>query len=100
MDAQDIICQAIGEKRLIQFYYRGGNRIVEPHMVAYNSANHAALSGWFLSGYSESREGQGWREYLLDEISSVLILDETFSEPRPGYKPDGGKSFHSIICSL
>ena len=100
MSDQNIICQAISEKRLVQLYYRGGNRVVEPHMVAYNRKNHIALSGWFVSGHSESGEGPGWREYLLDEISSVSILEATFSGPRPGYQPDGGKTFHSVICSI
>ena len=99
-----MICGAIATRNLIQFYYSSdqapGYRIVEPHMVAYNSANHLALSAWYLSGASESGEGPGWREYLISGISSVTVLPSTFSGPRPGYKPDGGKSFHNIQCAL
>ncbi|HKZ02316.1 MAG TPA: hypothetical protein VI750_08985 [Pyrinomonadaceae bacterium] len=69
-------------------------------MVAYNGAGHLALSAWFLGGASESQEGQGWREYLLREITNVSIIPQKFLGPRPGYKPDGGKSFHDIQCAL
>jgi predicted DNA-binding transcriptional regulator YafY len=93
------ICQAIKEKRLIQFYYDGGTRVVEPHMVAENEAGHYSLSAWFVRGYSSSG-GQGWREYLLSGISSLAVLDEVFSGPRPGYNPSGGKKFPNVICRL
>jgi hypothetical protein len=98
------MCSAIAARKLIQFNYSGdaasGIRIVEPHMVAYNKANRLALSAWYLSGASESQQGPGWREYLVSDISSVTVLETHFAGPRPGYKPDGGKSFHNIQCAL
>jgi hypothetical protein len=101
---QAILCSAISTMNLVQFYYAGdeapGYRTVEPHMVAYNSAGHLALSAWFLGGASESHEGQWWREYLLTDISNVTVLLQKFSGPRPGYNPSGGKRFHNIQCAL
>ena len=98
--SQQTLCGAIQQMRLVQFWYDGGNRTVEPHMVAVNEAGHVALSAWFVSGYSESGGGQGWREYLLSEIGSLSVLNDQFSGPRPGYKPDGGKKFTRVICGL
>jgi hypothetical protein len=69
-------------------------------MIAYNAENSLTLSGWFLAGASESRDGEGWREYLLSSISSLVILPENFPGPRPQYKPDGGKIFHNVQCRL
>jgi len=74
--------------------------MVEPHMVAYNGTGHLALSTWFLGGASESQEGQGWREYLLSEITDLNVLPQRFLGPRPGYRPDGGKTFHNVQCAL
>jgi len=94
---------AIGSMHLVRFYYNDaapGYRIVEPHMVAYNQRNSLALSAWFLYGESASNEGPGWREYLLENISDVSILDQQFTQPRPGYKPDGGKTFHNVQCAV
>jgi predicted DNA-binding transcriptional regulator YafY len=101
---QATICSAIRSRNLIQFYYTGdatpGLRTVQPHMVAYNSAGHLALSAWFLGGASESLEGQGWREYLLSEMSNIAVLPKTFTGTRPGYRPDGGKRFKNVQCAL
>lgn len=97
------ICDAIAKRLLIQFYYSGdkvpGVRVVEPHMLAYNRRDNLALSAWFLGGATESG-GAGWREYLLSEMSEITILSEHFSGPRPGYRPDGGKTFHNVQCAL
>jgi hypothetical protein len=97
------LCDAIKSKCLVRFYYAGddapGYRTVEPHMVANTKEGRPALSAWYLQGASES-DTQGWRIYLLSDISSVTVLEQTFSGPRPGYRPNGGKSFHSVRCAL
>lgn len=97
---RDIICQAIQTRCLLQFNYEGATRVVEPHMLAYNSANHLALSAWWIRGYSESRASTRWREYLLSEMRLASVLQESFSGTRPGYNRTGGKSFHNVICAL
>jgi hypothetical protein len=99
----NIICEAINNLLWIKFYYTGdkapGYRTVEPHMVAYNKANHLALSAWLVGGVTESG-GAGWREYLLSEMSDLSVLNQHFFGPRPGYRPDGGKLFHNVQCAL
>lgn len=74
-------------------------RVVEPHMVAKNEAGHYALSGWFVRGYSNSG-GPGWREYLLSEMSNLVLLDETFLATRLGYRPSPTKTFPQVICKV
>jgi predicted DNA-binding transcriptional regulator YafY len=99
-----ILCNAIGCRHLVQFHYSGdeapGIRLVEPHMVAYNKDEKLVLSAWFLGGASESQTGQGWRVYSLAEISQIAELEQRFSGPRHGYRPDGGKSFHNVVCGI
>jgi hypothetical protein len=99
----DTLCTAIKSMHLVRFHYEDaapGYRVVEPHMVAYNEAEHLALSAWFLYGESASGEGQGWREYLLENITDVKVLDQCFAQSRPGYQPTGGKKFHNVQCAL
>ncbi len=102
--SQSAICEAVRNRNLVRFHYslseEPGFRIVEPHMVAYNEAGNLSLSAWFLRGSSESKEGAGWREYLVSSISNVTVLSEQFPGPRPGYDPTGGKRFSSIQCAL
>jgi hypothetical protein len=94
------ICEAISRRRLISFIYKGRQRLVEPHMVGYNKSNELALSAWFLSGESASKDGPGWRTYLVNDISGLSVLEQTFDEPRPGYQRDGGKTFRSVRCAI
>jgi len=95
----DTLCEAIRLRRLVEFHYGGATRVVEPHMVARNEAGHYALSGWFVRGGSSSG-GQGWREYLLSDLTMLRVLDETFAGPRPGYNPTGGQKFPIVHCRL
>jgi hypothetical protein len=100
---QDALCGAIASMRLVRFYYQDeapGFRLVEPHMVAYNRKNALALSAWLLGGESASQDRQGWREYLLENISSLSVGEEHFAQPRPGYRRDGGRTFHGIQCAV
>lgn len=98
------ICHAIEGRRLLRFHYDSeaapGYRTVEPHMLAYSKAENLCLSAWLLGGESASDEGPGWRQFLVSDMSHVTALEETFSEARPGYQPDGGKSFHNVQCAF
>jgi hypothetical protein len=100
----EAFCGAIRERHLVRFYYSGdkalGFRVVEPHMIAYNSLNSLVLSAWFLSGPSESNAPPGWREYLISAISQVTEMQQQFAWPRQGYAPGGGTLFHNVVCEL
>ena len=99
----ELVCQAIESRHVISFFYTGdslpGYRTVEPHMIALNPKDALCLSAWFLSGTSKSGT-QGFKEYKMDFVSDVTVLEEQFEGARPGYQPDGGKVFHSVQCRL
>jgi predicted DNA-binding transcriptional regulator YafY len=101
---QATLCNAIATKNIVRIYYTEneaiGFRTVEPHMVAYNEAGHLSLSAWCLGGASETPESQGWREYLISEISNVTVLQQRFFGPRAGYQRDGGKKYHNVQCAV
>jgi hypothetical protein len=102
--SQFILCTAIASRHLVQFYYAGddapGPRLVEPHMVAYTTADNLVLSAWFLGGTSECQEGQGWREYFVESMSNIAIVPQKFLGPRPGYNPSGGRKLRNIQCRI
>jgi hypothetical protein len=91
-----LIDHAILNHQVIRIYYLDAWRTVEPHMLADDKRHHLALSAWFVSGYSASGEGPGWRIYHLDRIHEVQVTEFTFDFTRPGYQPDGGKVFTNI----
>ena len=92
------ICNAIKKMNLIEFYYNGGTRTVEPHCHGITTAGNEALRGYQVTGYSDSGQ-MGWKMFDLGNASNINVLDETFDEPRPGYrKSDRGMS--QIYCEL
>ena len=60
----NLICQAIKEMRKVRISYKGGTRVIEPHAFGYDTQRKRKLRAYQVSGYSESRNTQGWK--LLD----------------------------------
>ena len=100
----DMLYAAIRSRNVVQFYYRRdkapGTRTVEPYMVAYNAKGRLALLAWHLGGASESKEGQGWCEYVVSGVTNVAILNLNFSGSRPDYNPTGGTQFPNVRCAI
>ena len=97
-----VIRAAIRSQQMVRFYYGDmdpGYRTVEPHMIAYNEANHVALGAWCVSGAGASHEEQGWREYLLSEMSLVTVLPVYFFGSRRHSPSDRDKSLHNLQCA-
>lgn len=94
-----LICEAIAERRLLMFGYGDAVRVVEPHLYGVNTAGHEALSAWVRAGYSRTDPGGGWRMYLTDELRNLQALPEIFTGSRPGYNPDDSH-FLEVFCRL
>lgn len=95
----ELICDAIGARRLLRFIYEGYERVVEPHLYGINVASHEALSAYLVSGWSASSPEPGWRNYLAQQMHDVHVLDAPFAGPRPEYNPDD-PAFRQIFCRL
>ncbi len=78
---------AIREKRLIEFAYKGGRlRVVEPHDYGIRGGV-ARLLGFQISGQSESGASHGWKQFDVDQISHLRVLDHRFA----GTRADGAQ---------
>jgi len=85
------ICSAIESRRVIEFYYHGGYRTVEPFclgVVMSGEADNESLLCYQLGGYSELREVVGWKLYRASEMEDIGITAGHFTGDRPGYDPD------------
>jgi len=96
---KDIICDAIKNKKLLQFRYDDRVRVVEPHLLGRNTAEHDVLSAYLVRGYTESDARPLWRLYLMREMKQLSVLDESFSEPRKDYNPKDQR-MERIYCRL
>lgn len=93
------ISSAIKQKRLLQFFYGGHTRTVEPHTYGLDAKGRLTLCGFQISGGSESGKTAGWKNFHVSEIQSGAILAEHFDKPRPEYER-GDKAFTTIFAQL
>lgn len=76
------LVRAIAETRLIEFTYKsGGARIVEPHDYGVRNGVERLL-GFQISGYSRSGTPHGWKEYDVDGMRQLHVLERTFAGSR------------------
>lgn len=93
------LCGAIARRSLVMFEYGDLIRVVEPHRFGINSAGHEMLSGWLRAGYSRSDPAGGWRNYLVNEVSALQVLDAPFAGTRPGYVAHDPR-MREVFCEL
>jgi hypothetical protein len=97
-----VICAAIRSRRIIEFYYHGGYRTVEPFclgVVMSGEADNESLLCYQVGGFSELREPVGWKLYRASEMEDLGVTAEHFSGDRPGYEPDN-VAMATIYCCV
>ena len=91
------ICNAIRNKKVIEFIYDGESRTVEPHCYGLTTKGNEAIRAYQIDVYSSSGK-MGWKMYDLSKAENIQILDEPF-EIRDEYKK-GDKGMSEIYCEL
>lgn len=93
------ICTAIQEKRLVSFSYDGHSRVVVPAAHGpHKTTGNSVFRGYQIRGTSGSRAVPLWDLFLEDKAVGLTVLDETFDENPPGYRP--GDKHIRIHCEL
>lgn len=73
---------AIREKRLIEFAYKGGRpRVVEPHDYGIQGGIERLL-GFQISGQSASGASHGWKQFDVNHIGQLHVLERRFAGSR------------------
>lgn len=92
-------CDAIRNKEIIEFYYDGGKRIVEPYCYGESTRGNLVLRGYQIEGYSSSGENEGWKLFKEDDMNNITSIGQKFAKIRPNYNPND-KAMVRIICSI
>lgn len=95
----ELICQAIKERRLLSFTYDGHHRVVEPHCLGISTAGNSALRCYQTKGSSASGKVPAWHLMTTNKIVDLTLLDSVFAEPRDGYKR-GDRGMSAIFEQL
>ena len=94
------ICSAINRKQVINFYYHGGFRLVEPFCLGeIMPGDNESLLCYQVNGHSEFGNPIGWKLFRFSEISNLEVTDEYFTGVRPGYDPDA-LEMTTIYCCV
>jgi len=91
----DLIRKAITNKQLLEYDYDGYRRIAEPHVYGIKDGDHAILV-YQVRGESSSGGLPNWRRMILNKISNMKVLDETFPGRR-SYPSGKHSSFDETI---
>lgn len=108
--AKDSVIKAIKNRDVVVIYYDGdepggrGLRTIEPVCLGKSKADNEVLRAWDLEGASHTAyKGEqpipGWRIFKLNKIESFKPTGEKFDTPRPGYNPNGDKTFSSVVIN-
>lgn len=95
--ASSLICEAIRDKRLLQFDYRGLQRIVAPYCHGTSTRGTEVVRAVQVRGAS-SAGGYGFGKlWTVADIAHPVVLDESFVADDPDYNPDDSAMIH-IHC--
>lgn len=93
---QEII-KAVENQNVIEFYYEGKLRVVEPHCYGETTAGNEGLRAYQIGGYSSSGK-MGWKMYDLGKADDIDVTDDTF-DVRIDYKR-GDKGMSEIYAEI
>jgi hypothetical protein len=93
------ICKAIEGRKLVSFYYKDHQRTLIPaaHGSHKTTGNHV-LRAYQVGGTRNEGETPGWGMFIVDDITSFVVLNETFDTP-PGYR-QGDSHIVPLHCEL
>jgi len=92
------IVEAIENQNVIEFYYDGELRTVEPHCYGVTTAGNEGLRAFQIGGYSSTGKF-GWKMYDMGKAGGITIARNQFDGPRPGYQR-GDKGMSTIYAEL
>ncbi|WP_135605544.1 hypothetical protein [Methanococcoides sp. NM1] len=78
--------QAIANKKTIEFFYDGAQRIVEPYLVGNTTTGKQSLRAYQIGGHSNSKV-PSWKMFTIMKMTNIKEMENTFSK-RPDYNPN------------
>jgi hypothetical protein len=93
--SQNLIAEAIGERKVLKLRYKDVERTVRPHILGYvGHDDELALSGWQVEG-----TGIGWRLFHVGDIGALSQTQQRFHHTAPGYNPSD-PAFSRILSRI
>lgn len=85
---RDQLTAAIEQRKIVTFTYEGLSRRVQPAAFGVgNRKGKETLHGYQVGGESKRGGVPHWRNFHVDKITSLTVLDEVFGPNPPGFNP-------------
>ena len=94
-----LLVDAINQKRTITIWYDGGDRVVEPHCYGEGSKGQQLLRCFQTGGYSKRGEPFAWKLMTATEIRDIRLDGPVFETPRTDYNPND-KAMRRLFARL
>jgi hypothetical protein len=94
----DLVAEAIDGRRMLSFVYGGEPRTVVPARVGANRRGRDTVHAYQVSGGSASGTPPHWRNFRIERMTDLELLDQTFAADPPGYLR--GRYFTSTYAAL
>lgn len=97
MNNEQLLIEAIKNKKLIDFYYEDKPiRKAAPHAIYISSKGKKNLDAYQYDGYSDRGNLPAWRIFTLEKMENIILLDEKFTEI-DDYKTDSERYINFIF---
>lgn len=94
-----VFINAIQNRCVLEFWYNGHLRIVEPHAYGLNRKFNEVLRCYQTGGTSDSGILPDWKFLELNQITLLTVTPRRFEGVRPGYRR-GDRGMSTIFCEL
>jgi hypothetical protein len=95
-----LLCEAIKQKRIVTFYYKGLFRIVEPYTYGvHKDTGNEVLSAYQIGGHSSSGKSPYWRLFIVPQMSNINLTGDSFFKMRNGYEMNDSR-MSTIYCQV
>jgi len=92
------LSQAIADQKKIEIEYNGAVREVAPHILGCSATGQLTVSTFQFHHSTNPMKNNQWRTFIVDNIESLKILDDTFF-PRCDYNPYD-KNFQKVVSQI
>lgn len=93
------ITTAILSRRKLRFVYNDRQREVAPFLLGYKNNDELVLVAWQTKGSSESKDKPMWRNFRVDQMTRMELMQEGFVPVREGYNRED-KTMKRIVTRI
>jgi hypothetical protein len=96
---QTKIIEAIRNRNMLQIVCKGFSRTVEPYLIYESKEGRILLHGWQTEGEYDQTPPPDWCNLRIEDMTTVVILDQKYQSPHPEYKPRSKMFYRVIECT-